>query len=287
MNTTRRDGRDDTGENDVQELRRRHAGNDPLPTYEPFVRHREDVPHEDALPDFYGLEDDGIDAELSELVDAGELCMGVDPQTGEVVYWFPEADAEEPEQPKPAPRHSRRARKPRKRSTLYRRTMLTVIASVAPFFVGMSAEAALDMHADRNHPMDQPDMAGAEVPTPPAPAKAVAHSNTLDTYRPTGYSYESAAGNAEVTTSPTAKVPASPTAEKPGSYVGKHRKGLGRHIAAREKASRKTESETPRRSRSDDSEPPVASHTQSKRDPNTPAEIVVNGILGDVGSLLG
>jgi hypothetical protein len=277
MNSIRRDGRDDTGEQDVRELRHRFAGEPTEPTgitNEPHVRHKEDVPHEGSIPDFYGLSyEDEVDAELSALVDAGELCMGWDSDTQEIIYWLPE-EPEAAEQPKP------RSHRARKRSNVYRRTVLTVVAAIAPLFAGMAAEAALDMHADSSRPMDQPDMAGAVVPTPPAPApsQAVTHSTSLDTYRPTGSSYRRAASHVEVTTSPTV--------EKPESYVGKHRKALGRHIAERAKASRKTESETPRRHLSDAPEDPVTSHAPSKQDPNTPAEIVVHGILAPVASLL-
>jgi hypothetical protein len=285
MNSIRRDGRDDTGEQDVRELRHRFAGEPPAPTgmpNDPHLRDKEDVPHEGSLADFYGLEDDGIDAELSALVDAGELCMGWDNETQEVIYWLPEEPklTERPEQaPKP---HSRRARKPRKRSNIYRRTVLTLVASIAPLFVGMAAEASLDMHADRTRPMDQPDMAGADVPAPtPAPSTSV--QDAVDTasvsgYRPNGSSYENAAKHARVTTSPTV--------EKPESYVGKHRKALGKHITVRPKASRKTESKTPRPSPAVTSKPPVTSDAPSRQDPNTPAEIVVHGILDPVASLL-
>jgi hypothetical protein len=279
MNSIRRDGRDDTGEQDVRELRRRFAGEPLAPTgmsNDPHLRDKEDVPHEGSLADFYGLEDDGIEAELSALVDAGELCMGWDSDTQEVVYWLPE-EPELVKHPAPKPR-SRRARKPRNRSSIYRRTVLTLVASMAPLLVGMAAEAGLDMHADRSRPMDQPDVAGAEVPTPSATVQAEATTTGLNNYRPTSSSYQLAARHARVTTSPTV--------EKPGSYVGKHRKALGRPITVRSEASRKTESKTPRPSVAVTSKPPVTSHAPSKQDPNTPAEIVVNGILAPVQSLL-
>jgi hypothetical protein len=275
MNMIWRDDASDTGEQDVRELRQRHAETAPAPRSEPHLRDKEDVPHEGSLADFYGLEDDGIEAELSALVDAGELCMGWDSETQEVVYWLPEVP-ELVEQPAPEPR-SRRARKPRKRSSIYRRTVLALAASVAPLLVGMAAEAAVDMHADSPHPMDQPDMAGAEVPTPSATVQA-ATTTGLSNYRPTGSSYQLAARHAKVTTSPTV--------EKPGSYVGKHRKALGKHIAESAKASRKTESKTPRHHLSGAPRPSVAPPSRTKQDPNTPAEHVVNSILGPVESLL-
>jgi hypothetical protein len=286
MNTIRRDGTgDDTGEQDVRELRRRHAGSDPLPTYEPYVRHREDVPHEDALPDFYGLEDDGVDAELSELVDAGELCMGVDPATGEVVYWFPEEStpAEEHGAPAPEPRNHR-ARRPRKRSTLYRRTVLTLVASVAPFFVGMTAEAALDMHAERAHPMDRPDVAGDEMPEP-APTEDVSDVTGYTHYVP------ASSGSRPLTPARHAKVTTSPTAEKPDSYVGKHRKALPKHAVAAVKATKKPESKTPKPAATAPAKTATTTAPKPpsppKQEPHTPAETVVNGLVGTLESLLG
>jgi hypothetical protein len=281
MNSIRRDGRDDTGEQDVRELRHRFAGEPPAPTgmpNDPHLRDKEDVPHEGSLADFYGLEDDGIDAELSALVDAGELCMGWDSETQEVIYWLPEEPklTERPEQaPKP---HSRRARKPRKRSNVYRRTVLTVVASIAPLFVGMAAEAALDMHADSSRPMDQPDMAGADVPAPAPSAPVQDAVDTSSDYRPNSSNYQLAAKHARVTSSPTA--------EKHESHVGKHRKAPEKPTTVRPKASRKTESKTPIPSPAVTAKPPATSDAPSRQDPNTPAEIVVHGILDPVGSLL-
>jgi hypothetical protein len=245
---------------------------------DPHLRDKEDVPHEGSLADFYGLEDDGIEAELSALVDAGELCMGWDSDTQEVIYWLPEEPklAEQPEHA-PQPR-SRRARKVSKRSNIYRRTVLTVVAAIAPLFAGMAAEATLDMHADRSRPMDQPDVAGAEVPTPSATVQAAATTTSLSNYRPTGSSYQLADRHARVTTSPTV--------EKPGSYVGKHRKALGKPITGRSKASRKTESKTPRPSAAVTPKRSVTLPSPTERDPNTPAERVVDGLLSPVESLL-
>ncbi|MGW0626130.1 hypothetical protein [Streptomyces sp. NPDC002758] len=291
MNTTRRDGRDDTGEQDVRELRHRFAGEHSAPTgipNEPHVRHKEDVPHEGSIPDFYGLgeEDDGIDEELSALVDAGELCMGWDSDTEEIIYWLPQETplAEEPE---PAPkRPSRRAHKtPRKHAALYRRAVLTLVASIAPFFVGMTAEAAMDMHAERTHPMDQPDMVGNEVPTPTPTAAAtdtpLDAEGTVDTsdYRPTGSSYALAARHAKATTYPTT--------EKPGTYVGKHRKAHGKPTKVRPKASKKTESKPPRSHDGNPHRPRAVPPKHSEQKPHTPAETVVVDILGPVQSLLG
>lgn len=270
---------DDTGEQDVRELRQHFAKNEPLPTNDPFVRHKEDVPHEGSLPDFYGL-DDEIDMELSALVDAGELCMGWDSETQEVIYWLPE-EPELAEQPEPAPKHSRRAPKPRKRSKLYRRALLTVVASVAPFFVGMTAEAAMDMRSEPTHPLDQPDLAGADAPSPSD------QPTTYDDYRPTGAAYSNAARHAKVTTSPTV--------EKPGSYVGKHRKTLPKKVAETVKATKKPESKTPKPdvkatpapAVKATPAPAVTTPAAPKQAPRTPIEDVVTGVLGTVHSLLG
>jgi cytoskeletal protein RodZ len=281
MNLISRAGRDDTGEQDVRELRHRFAGEPPTPTglpNEPHLRDKEDVPHEGALADFYGPEDD-VDEELSALVDAGELCMGWDSEAQEAIYWLPE----QPEQPQSTPKRSRRAPKPRSRSKLYRRTLLTLVASVAPFFVGMTAEAALDMHAERSHPRDRPDLAGNDVPEPPS------EHATYTTYRPTGSAYEHAARHAKVTTSPTV--------EKPQSYVGKHRKALPEKAVDAMKASKKPESTTPKPAvkataapaatvRQAAQTPAAVPPAPAEQKPHTPIEAVVTGVLGTVDSLI-
>lgn len=236
MNTIRRDGTgDDTGEQDVRELRRQ-ASNEAAPRSEPHVRHREDVPHEHAIPDFYGPEDnviegDEVDAELSELVDSGELCMGWDSERQEVIYWLPE-DNEVVGQREPAvKKRSLRARKPRRRSSAYRRVILTLAACIAPFIVGMAAEAALDMHAEHNPSMDQPDMVGNTVPDAATTKPRAGAPKRIRVYQ------LSDAGRAK--TGKHAKVTTSPTVEKPGSYVGKHRKVIGDTIVKVVKAPRK------------------------------------------------
>jgi hypothetical protein len=224
MNTIRRDGRDDTGEQDVRELRQRFAGEPPMPpeaVSEPHVRHKEDVPHEHAIPDFYGLQEpDEVDTELMALVDEGVLNFGWDPEQQEFVYWLREDEPALVKQPDPAPKpRSRRAKRSRRPKPLYRRTMLTLVASLAPFVVGMTTEAALDQWDHRHKPtMDQPDIASDDLPVPTATP-----TPTHNTFRPTRSAYQDAVRHAKVTTSPTV--------EKPGSYVGKHRKVIGNHLS--------------------------------------------------------
>jgi hypothetical protein len=278
---TRRDSTgDDTGEQDVRELRRLYGGDEYAPKSEPYVRDKEDVPHEHAIPDFYGLEEgvpslQEVKDELSELVDAGELCMGWDEEEQSFVYWFPEG-SDLVQQPAPAPeKPSRRTRKPRRRRNVYRRSLLILAASVAPFFFGMTAEAALDMHAEHKLPMDQPDMAGDEVPLPAASAQDAAP--VVHTYR--HYVPATPARHAKATTSPNV--------EKPDSYVGKHRKTLPKPVATAQKKPKKPESKAPKPAATATPKPTAAPSVPSAQKPDTPAEAVVNTLLRPVAGLLG
>jgi hypothetical protein len=267
----------DTGEHDVHELRRRHTGN-PTPPSVPYVQRMEDLPYEDELPDFYGPEDE-IEAELSELVDAGELCMGWDSERQEAIYWLPEpTPVAEPSGPV-THRRPRHAHKTHRHSKLYRRVVLTVAASVAPFFIGMMAEAAVDMHTERTHPVDQPDIAvdtaHAGTVTPAATtatAKNAGSTSHYGNYKPAGSSYT------------PAKVTVSPTAENPGSYVGTHRKVIG---AAAPKAAKKPESPAPTASASASPSPAAPRPRHHRHRPHTAAEAVVGDLMGQVSSLLG
>jgi hypothetical protein len=243
-------------------------------TNEPHVRHKEDVPHEHAIPDFYGLQEpDEVDTELMALVDEGVLNFGWDPEQQEFVYWLREDDPALVKQPDPAPKpRSRRAKRSRRATPLYRRTMLTLVASLAPFVVGMTTEAALDQWDHRHKPtMDQPDMASEDLPVPTATA-------THNTFRPTGSAYQDAAQHAKVTTSPTV--------EKPGSYVGKHRKVIGNHLSKPSGKPKKTAPASPTPSG-------AVAHTTPKRTaPTAPDEgrgavqEVVHNVLAPVETLL-
>jgi hypothetical protein len=283
MNMIWRDDANDTGEQDVRELRQQHAETAPMPLNEPHLRDKEDVPHEGSIPDFYGLSyEDEVDEELSALVDAGELCMGWDSDTQEIIYWLPE-EPKLAEQPEPAPKlRSHRARKPVARSSWQRRIMLTVAATIAPFFIGMTAEAAMDLHAQGTHPMDRPDMAGNDVPVPEPSKTAVATSArtaVVNTYRPTGSSYQMAAQSPEET--------ATTTADKPKAPAGKHRRVPTKHRdGARVKTSGKTESKTPNRADQTPLKHLPALSPPSRPRIDTPVETVVTSILGQAESLL-
>ncbi|MFE4681630.1 hypothetical protein ACFRNJ_12430 [Streptomyces sp. NPDC056721] len=222
MGTTRRDGRDDTGEYDVQQLRHRFAGGEipPTVTNEPYVRHKEDVPHEGALPDLYALgECDETDAELAIMVEDGDLHCGWDAERGEFIYWLPEESEWEdiPLETLDTPIAQGKHRRPAPRRNGARRVLLTLAASVAPFYVGMVAEAGLGEHVQG---LQQPDEAADawDIPTQPTPVPTVTVATTSD-FRPTANDYRAA-----VSTGRHARRPSTPEVEKPGNYVGRHRK---------------------------------------------------------------
>jgi hypothetical protein len=252
MSTTRRDGRDDTGEYDVQHLRHRVAGDEISPTVPnvPYVRHKEDVPHEGALPDLYALGDEA-DAELAIMVEDGDLHCGWDAERGEFIYWLPEESEWEdipPEAPD-TPIAQGKHRRPAPRRGGARRVLLTLAASVATLYVGMVAEASLGEHVQE---LEQPDEAADEwdIPTQPTPAPTVTVATTSDfrptandyraamstDFRPTANDYRAAMSTdfrptandyrAAMSTGHTgrhARGPSTPEVEKPGNYVGRHR----------------------------------------------------------------
>jgi hypothetical protein len=157
--------------------------------------------------------------------------------------------------------------------------MLTLVASLAPFVVGMTTEAALDQWDHRHKPtMDQPDMASEDLPAPTA-------TTTHNTFRPTGSAYQNAAQHAKVTTSPTV--------EKPGSYVGKHRKAIGNHLS---KPSGKPKKDTSKPKNTAPAPPTpsgtVAKTTPKRTAPSVPDEgrgavqEVVHNVLAPVETLL-
>uniref|UniRef100_A0AAU3I6F6 Uncharacterized protein n=1 Tax=Streptomyces sp. NBC_01393 TaxID=2903851 RepID=A0AAU3I6F6_9ACTN len=211
--SSRDDAAGDTGEIDAQELRRRLTGERPPanPAEHACVRQQEDVPNEEALPNLYVLaEPDEIDIELADMVADGELYCGWDEELSEFVYWYPEeTELESAATPAPV---KRRRRSLRSHRNVYRRVFLTLVASIAPFFVGMVAEAGLDDHAQPG--MDQPDGAAADWEAPSAP-----------TAEP---STDSAPAVPLSSVSPSrarhARPVAGPAVEKPGNYVGRHRK---------------------------------------------------------------
>jgi hypothetical protein len=143
--------------------------------------------------------------------------------------------------------------------------VLTVAASVAPFFIGMLSEAAMDMHAERAHPVDQSDVV-SDVTPDVQDAGDTAHYGA---YKPAGS-----------TSYTPVKVAASPTITQPNAYVGKHRKVAA---AAVTKAAK-----TPETPASKDAPKPSKHHPKHhpKRKPHTPAEAVVNDVLTPLETLL-
>jgi hypothetical protein len=296
MKSIRRDGRDDTGEQDVQELRRRFAGGFPapadMPDHQPHVRDKEDVPHEGSLADFYGLEDDDtpslqeVKDELSALVDEGELCMGWDAEEQAFVYWLRE-EPELAEEPEPSPERPRRSRrKARRRMSAPRRVLLTLAASVAPFLIGMVAEASMDMHYERTHPDVEPDMADAEASTTGSDIEPQTATVALaQDYRPTAVDYANSGRHAAPTTSPNV--------EKSNSYVGKHRKEIGTPISklAEEGHGKKAGPKHPHLAAGDPKKPHPADSPGRKKPPrqkpHNVVEHVVSTVLGPVEALLG
>ncbi|MFE2099542.1 hypothetical protein [Streptomyces sp. NPDC059468] len=296
MNTIGRDGQD-TGEQDVRELRRLHAGGTHTPSVDnvPHVRHKEDVPNEGALADFYGLDEcefpsiHEVKDELSDMVDAGELCMGWDAEQQAFVYWFPEEREVWEEQPLPesaATAHRRKA--PRGRRKGFRRALLTVAATVAPLFMGMVAEAALDDHVHHQTNTD-PDLADDNWQPQTVHTTPIANTSTLDNVetRPDSDSY---ARHARPSTSPTV--------EKPNSYVGRHRKDIGTAVSrANPGQQKKTTSKVPGNAAAAHAKsitapsastprtvPAVPSRHKPKHE--NPVQEVVNNLLNPVESLL-
>jgi hypothetical protein len=176
MNRIRRDDAGDTGEQDVRELRRLYGGTPeavptlPLADAGPFVRDKEDVPHEDAIPDLYGLdnapEEDEVEEVLLHMVEDGELCFGWLEDRQEFGFWYPEDEPVQPAAPtpEPAPEPARVSRR-RPRRSLGRRLLLGLAATIAaPFAVGLCAYAAEEGEHHAHHPMDRPDNTSNDIP---------------------------------------------------------------------------------------------------------------------------
>jgi hypothetical protein len=178
MNTTRRDGADDTGEQDVRGLRRHFLGGNGA--------HQEMPKEADAprIPDFYGLEDpfedtaEGqIEAVLLKMVDEGELCFGWIEERQEMGFWRCD-DVESSSSsrcPAPEPEPQKKVSHRRTRATRHRvmsRTVVTVVAAVAtPFAVGVTAYAVGHTREPHKLTVAQPDLTSDESP-PQAPAPA-------------------------------------------------------------------------------------------------------------------
>ncbi|WP_165425565.1 hypothetical protein [Streptomyces sp. BK022] len=265
------------------------------------MRDKEDVPHEEALPDFYGLDDaefptiQEVKDELSAMVDAGELCMGWDAEQQAFTYWFPADEEEVWEDLAPEPTPTARRRKTF-RPKGFRRAVLTVAATVAPLLLGMVAEASLDEHAQNRRPgLDHPDLAGgwAEEPTSAPTSASIAADIVTEPFeaRPDGDNYARHARPTAATATHMAS-----------SYVGRHRKLSGASVPKKTDAKRpdakrtdsttaKTPSPAPAKKRTLPSPSPIgaapempAGGARPKRE--NPVQEVVHNVLSPVESLL-
>jgi hypothetical protein len=195
MNTTRRDDADDTNENDVHELRRTHGevndalssplGKDPGP----FVRDKEDVPHEDAIPDFYGLDSDASEGQVEDVLFAmvaeGTLEYGWIEERGEFGFWHVDAIFETAQEPAPEPEPvvelpayplPSRALHKRPRATLVRKILQGVLAAVvAPFIIGAYAYAT-DHQKGSDGPHGDPEMTSDDVTPDDVPGRGPAYA---------------------------------------------------------------------------------------------------------------
>jgi hypothetical protein len=203
MNTIRRDGADDTGNQDVRGLRRHFLGGNGAPqempkeANTPHLRDKEDVPHEGSIPDFYGLADpfedtaEGqIEAVLLKMVDEGELCFGWIEERQEMGFWH--CDDAEPTAsccptPEPAPQRVSHRRAPTTRHRVMSRAMVTMVAAVAtPFAIGVGAYAVDEAREQHKPTVEQTDLAAEETPsqTPAAKPTAAAAPAPLPTVNP-------------------------------------------------------------------------------------------------------
>lgn len=273
MNTTRHGGVDDTGEQDVSRLRRDLADGKLAASWLtefPFVRHREDVPHEGALPDLYGREDDDEDlpsideikTELSEMVDNGELCMGWDEEEQAFVYWVPQSTPERP---------SHRAPRPRRKRTMSQ-ALVTVIASMAPLCGGVAiAASAYNAHHQAAQHVTDPADVSDNAPAPqhtPAPAP-------LGTSRPL-------VEQAQKPPRARHAKEKGPDEGKSKPYVGKHRKGAPKaaHTPAKKAAGQDSGRDTGAVGA------PAPSPSPTKQTTSVVGGLV-HAVLEPVGSILG
>lgn len=208
MNMIRRDEADDTGEQDVRDLRRIFGEGEAVsPTRSlmdvgPYVRHKEDVPHEDAIPDLYGLDNtserDEVEETLLQMVEEGELCFGWLEDRGEFGFWHcddlegsqycPTSEPDGPQsacKPEPVPERVSRRRPKR---PLARKILLGVAASItAPFAIGVVAYAAEqgEYQGGQSQPIGRPDLTSDDIPEQHSAADAgnTASYQPLDTSR--------------------------------------------------------------------------------------------------------
>jgi hypothetical protein len=288
MNITRRDGVDDTGEQDVRELRRMYSDIvdstpvRPLTDEGPYVRDKEDVPHEASLADLYGAalpyEEDEVDATLRQMVEDGELIFGWIEERGELGYWYPEESdsASRPSvAPEPAPVSHRRARKP-----LAQKVLTGIAASVAaPFVIGVCAFAAEQgQHAAQPKPsVDSPDLTSNDIPVQEPPATNADTSN----YEP----QTTAPAKAPATTHARhAKASGHPEKPVERQHPGKHARDRKWHVPTSPSAvpSGAPTVKVPLPQPSQTSDQP-----RHHRGGDGPIEGVVRTVLAPLGSLLG
>jgi hypothetical protein len=289
MNTMRRNGADDTGEQDVRELRRLHGEvpedtpTCPLGDLGPFVRDKEDVPHEDAIPDFYGLdnasgESDEITDELLQMVEDGELCFGWLEDREEFGFWFPDEEPAGrplvmPDTPLQQPERISR-RKPKR--PLLKKVVLALAATVtAPFAVGMCAYAAEQGEHRAHHEMERPDLTSDDTENI-APDAVASYSPAP---APTSYVQEAKDAVAKAKHAKHAKASAKPEKNPTKAPTGKRRK------AAATPAPSAVPSTTPAITVKLPSPTPSPSHTSASHP--GPVGSVVHGLLGPVVHLLG
>ncbi|MFE9525131.1 hypothetical protein [Streptomyces sp. NPDC006631] len=321
MNMTRHGGADDTGEQDVRELRRAYEQiRQAKPAADfldvgPFVRHNEDVPHEGAIPDLYGQPDDDegseeqVEEELLQMVEDGELCFGWLEDRGEFGFWFPEeepatvadpapewAPEAVPEVTSPDPAPVRGSHRRPKERPLARKIFVGVAATLtAPFVIGVAAYAADHGNSGTNDTaLGRPDLAAdAHEEPPPADKPNLLNYQTQHIVRnappappmPTVTVTETV--TATPSASPSGRVEEADAAKTPQTDKGTDKKKPGRH--RKPKATESPAAQPPSNGRHrhhhnqhhGDSDPNRRQGTVS-----TSVNNAVNGILGSVNGLL-
>lgn len=293
MNMIRRDEADDTGEQDVRDLRRVFGEGEAVsPTRSltdvgPYVRDKEDVPHEDAIPDLYGLDNtserDEVEETLLQMVEEGELCFGWLEDRGEFGFWHcdPLEDSQccptsEPDGPQSACEpEPERASHRRPKQPLARKILLGVAASItAPFAIGVVAYAAEqgEYHGGQSHPIDRPDLTSDEIPEQHSAADA---GNTTS-YQPIDSSPTSAPAPSRAK---HAKPPTRQETPKAPISTGKHaKKSVSKGPSALPTGIPTIKVKLPS---------PVPSPTTAQVKEPDPVGSLVKSILAPVGALFG
>lgn len=307
MNMIWRDDAGDTGEQDVRELRRayeqiREAKPDgDLVDVGPFVRNKEDVPHEGAIPDFYGLPDDTTDGqdhvedELLQMVEAGELCFGWLEDRGEFGFWFPEeksATAPDPT-PEPAPVAAapvRRSHRRVKERTIGHKILLGVAASLAaPLTIGVAAYAADHGQRPPERNWDSPDLA-AEATTNPPPSDKPNMLNYQTSQRVIRADAAAPAPTVTVTATVTASPSAAKHAKAPAASQGAEvfkEMGPGRHRKTDDASAEKKQKPHHHHKGHHKAKDSAQAKDSDSGKRQGPVPALVTSILAPVGDLLG